>query len=520
MIDRSELIRMANAVALWDIVVIGGGATGLGIAVDAASRGLKTLLLESSDFAKGTSSRSTKLIHGGVRYLEQGNFSLVYTALRERGMLLNNAPHLVHPQSFIIPCYSLWQIVKYATGLKLYDLLSGRLSFGRSKYLNKSTVLQLLPGVIGKSLRGGIQYFDGQFDDARLAINLAQTALEEGGVVLNYFRVTQLHKNREGKISEVVAFDQETNLPHRFISKVVINATGVFADNVLKMDQAQSPSLVTASQGIHLVIDKRYLKGNSALMIPQTSDGRVLFAVPWSDHVLVGTTDTPVPHNLEEPTAKKEEVEFILSTLKQFIAPAPDLSDILSVFAGLRPLVKDERLKTTKDLSRDHKIIINKSGLLTITGGKWTTYRKMAEEAVNVAKKIGDLNSKPCRTKIMKIHGWSNSKNSNDPYGSDRQGLEKLLQADASLNNKLVEKFEHTEGEVIWAVRNEMARTIEDVLARRMRILFLDVAAAKKAAPRVAMLMAVELGYDEVWKAQQLKAFNNLASHYNATSFF
>lgn len=515
-LNRNAFVNVLKTKQHWDVVIIGGGATGLGIAVDAASRGYATLLLEQSDFAKGTSSRSTKLVHGGVRYLAQGDIKLVYDALHERGLLQQNAPHLVKKQAFIIPCYSFFSKLKYLVGLKMYDWLSGRYSFGKSKILSKKEVEKLVPAINGKSLVGGVEYFDGQFDDARLAINLAQTSAEYGGVLLNYFQVTGLQK-KNGMVSGVTAVDKETNENYTIHAKVVINATGVFVDDVLKMDVPEKRPLVRPSQGIHLVVDQSFLASNSALMIPKTADGRVLFAVPWHNHVLLGTTDTPLDQHSLEPVALQKEIDFILNTVKHYLAKPPAEKDVLSIFAGLRPLAAPQKeTGSTKEISRDHKLLISDSGLVTITGGKWTTYRKMAEETVNKAIAVGELMPVECKTKGIRIHGWSNAvpENEMSVYGSDAAEIQSMIQRNPALGKRLLKAFAFTEAEVVWAVEKEMARTVEDVLARRLRLLFLNAEAALSIAPKVASIMALMLDKNEDWEKRQVEEFNKVADHY------
>lgn len=514
--DRDFMREQVGNHSSWDIIIIGGGATGLGIAVDAANRGYKTLLLEQEDFAKGTSSRSTKLVHGGVRYLAQGNIKLVYDALRERGLLLKNAAHLVKRQAFIIPCYNQWEKWKYLIGLKLYDWLSGRYSLGTSSFLDKKQLLAQLPDINEKGIQGGVQYYDGQFDDARLAINLAQTAAENGAVLLNYFPVTALHKTSE-KIDGVTALDRETGNEIIIKAKVVINATGVFADDIIQMDVAEHRPMIRPSQGVHLVFDRNFLKGSNALMIPKTTDDRVLFAVPWHEHILVGTTDTPLDTAFIEPIALAEEVKFILATIKKYFKKEPERKDVLSVFAGLRPLAAPEKdTNSTKEISRDHKLIVSPTGLVTITGGKWTTYRKMAEETVNKAVVIAQLSFIESQTKHIKIHGYNATVSETylNVYGSDEINIKDFIQQNPIYGKTLIEDLPYTEAEVIWAVHHEMARTVEDVLARRLRVLFLNAKAAIKAAPRVAELMATELGRNEEWKTNQVEQFNILAKGY------
>lgn len=514
--SRSAFIARIEEQSDWDVIIIGGGATGLGTAVDAASRGYKTLLLEQSDFAKGTSSRSTKLVHGGVRYLAQGDIALVYEALHERGLLLKNAPHLVKDQEFIIPCYSLFSKLKYLIGLKFYDLLAGRSGFKKSSFLTVDEVLEAIPGLKPDGLVGGISYSDGQFDDARLALNLAQTSAEYGGVVLNYMKVVGLVKS--GKtVSGVEVMDQETGKSYTLNARIVINATGVFVDDILKMDKPTGSPMVRPSQGAHVVLDRSFLKGDSALMIPKTSDGRVLFAVPWHGKVLVGTTDTPLNEHSLEPRPLDEEIDFILDTAGKYLTKIPGKADILAAFAGLRPLAAPgKNTNSTKEISRSHKLIVSDSGMITITGGKWTTYRRMAMDVVNKAIELGRLPKKDCLTQNIKVHGYTSHMDYGDLglYGADAQGIANLIQENPGLAEKLHPDFKYRKAEVVWMVRNEMARTIEDVLSRRLRLLFLDAGAALLLAPLVAGIMKEELGKDEQWTALQIHEFSGLVKQY------
>lgn len=514
--QRDSLLDKVRSKTTWDVIVIGGGASGLGIALDAASRGYATLLLEQSDLAKGTSSRSTKLVHGGVRYLANGDLRLVYDALQERGILQQNAAHLVKRQSFVIPCYSLLSKFKYYFGLKFYDLLSGSYSLGKSEALSREEVTRLFPGINTEGLVGGVEYYDAQFDDSRLAVNLGQTCVEQGGVVLNYFKVTGLIK-KDRKIEGVIAKDVETGKEYSFLSKVVVNATGVFVDDILRMDVPDKKPMVKPSQGIHIVISSSFLNSDCALMIPETTDGRVLFAIPWYEHIIVGTTDTPIDEYSMEPLALDKEIEFILDTIKQYLKDPPVEKDILSVFAGLRPLAApDDNTVKTKEISRSHKLFVSDSGLVTITGGKWTTYRKMAEETVEKIIEVGKLSKADCNTKNLKINGCTDldSKSHLSMYGNNEEDILELVRELPFLGKKLISTLSYIEAEVVWAVRNEMARTVEDVLARRLRILFLDAKAAMQAAPRVAELMRMELNYDEDWKSNQLMVFNKVAANY------
>jgi glycerol-3-phosphate dehydrogenase len=502
MIRTEMLERVRTREKIWDFIIIGGGATGVGCAVDAASRGFDVLLLEQSDFGKGTSGRSTKLVHGGVRYLAQGNISLVREALKERGILLENAPHLVEKTAFVVPCYSLWDKFFYGTGLKIYDLLAGRLSFGKSRILSKSETLEKLPNVKSENLRGGVVYFDGQFDDTRLLINLAQTAFLQGAALLNYAHVSEITKNEDGKACGVKFTDAETGELFEIKAKVVINAAGAFCDAIRKMSVENSKNIIAPSQGIHLVFAKEFLPLENALMIPKTSDGRVLFAIPWHEKTLIGTTDTPVEKAELEPQALEREIEFILETAANYLAKPPRREDVLSVFAGIRPLVKSENAKNTAKLARDHTIEIDASGLLTITGGKWTTYRAMAEDAVNQAIKLVKLAEKNCTTETLKI------------YDADAVEIQKLIKENPLLAEKIHEDLPYRKAEIVRAVRNEMAQTVEDVLARRTRALFLNARAAIEVAPEIARIMADELGENEAWIQRQIAEFNETAEKY------
>lgn len=514
--NRDHLIQRLTAnSAPWDIIIIGGGATGLGAAVDAASRGYHTVLFEQADFAKGTSSRSTKLVHGGVRYLQQGNIKLVMDALKERGILKQNAPHLVKNQSFIVPNYKWWEGPFYGLGLKVYDWMSGSLGLGTSEWLSTEEVLQLTPTLDAEGLRGGVLYHDGQFDDARLAINLAQTAVEQGGVILNYYKVTGLLKT-QNKLAGVQVTDQITGITYEVQGKVVINATGVFSDSIQQMDDKEKPDSISPSQGIHLVLDKAFLPGEAAIMIPHTDDGRVLFAVPWHQKIIVGTTDTPVTQIRNEPIAQEDEINFILEHAARYLTKDPSRADIKSIFAGLRPLVKSSAKKTA-EISRDHSILIADSGLISIVGGKWTTYRKMAADVINTAAVQAQLPYKEEVTRELAIHGATPTDDFTTGdyyYGSDLPAINRLIHNNASLGDLLHPDLPYTQATIVWAVQEEMCMTIEDALSRRTRALLLDAQAAIDAAPLVAELMAATMQKDEPWKQQQLEAFYAVAKHY------
>lgn len=513
------LARVREHEKIWDFVIIGGGATGIGCALDAASRGFEVLLLEQNDFGKGTSSRSTKLVHGGVRYLAQGNVSLVRESLKERGILLKNAPHLVRRQSFVVPVYSYWDKFFYGAGLKTYNILSGKYGFGKSEILSVEETVKLLPNVKKDELYGGILYFDGQFDDARLLVNLAQTAIEQSAILLNYARVFSLHTDDDGKIDGAAVSDEITGQVFLANARVVINATGAFCDTVRKFSNRSAENLIAPSQGIHLVFDRKFLPADTALMIPKTSDERVLFAIPWHEHALFGTTDTAIEKAEIEPCAKEEEIEFILETAKDYFENPPRREDILSVFAGIRPLVKAENAQNTASLSRDHTIEIDDANLLTITGGKWTTYRRMAEDAINQAAALAGLPAKKCVTENLKIHGAADSKEAAgdfEIYGTDAAEISKIIAENIELGEKLHPDLPYLKAEIVWAVRNEMAETVEDVLARRTRALFLNARAAMEIAPQVAELMAEESGKEsaEIWIQEQIQIFGETAQHY------
>lgn len=519
-VNRERMLSSARSRNTpWDMIVIGGGATGVGVAVDAASRGYAVLLLEQHDFAKGTSSRSTKLVHGGVRYLEQGNISLVIEALRERGILLQNAPHLVHDLAFVVPSYSWWESPFYGIGLKVYSLFAGKYSFGPTRLLSREETLERLPTIRTDGLRGGVEYYDGQFDDARLLINLVSTAAEHGAVLLNYARVGTLLRDDAGVVNGVQVHDGESGVAWEARGRVVINATGAYCDSVRRLADAEAQALVSPSQGVHLVFDRSFLGGESAIMVPHTPDGRVMFAIPWHGHTLVGTTDVPRDDTPLEPAPTDEEIDFILETAGHYLARQPTRDDILSVFAGLRPLVRERGGSggRTAQISREHSIHIDPSGLLTIAGGKWTTYRAMAEDCVDQAVALAGLEDRPCVTRTLRIHAHPGEHAEEGPlsiYGSDADAIRALATHDPTLATPLHVRLEYTGAEVVWAARHEMARTLEDVLARRTRALFLNARAATESAPPAAALLARELGRDAAWASSQVAAFRTLARSY------
>lgn len=517
--NRSSILNFlkANSSAAFDIIVIGGGATGLGIALDAVTRGYKTILLEQSDFASGTSSRSTKLVHGGVRYLAQGDLPLVIEALHERGLILRNAPHLAVNQEFIIPAYSFWDVILYTVGLTFYDILAGRLSLGRSHFISRNKTLARLPLLKTTGLKGGIVYHDGRFDDSRMAVALADTCIRKGGLVLNYFKVVSLLKNEKGKITGLLAKDMVSGEEHRLLSKLVINATGVFADSIALLDNPSAKPTIRPSQGVHVVLDKSFLQSNSAIMIPKTDDGRVLFAIPWYNSVVVGTTDTPIEKIDQEPLALDKEIGFILHTAGNYLTRPPKRSDVLSVFAGLRPLAATQgKNGSTKEVSRRHKITLSPSGLLTIIGGKWTTYRCMAEETINRAIKAGILPEKRCITSSLKLID-NEVVDLNDRlhiYGDGAAQIRKIINENPETGIPLHADLPYIKAEILWICRHEMPVDLDDVLARRTRSLFLNARASASIASAVAAIMASELGENEEWQHYQLDAYNKLVKNY------
>ena len=520
----------------WDVVVIGGGATGIGVALDAATRGLDVLLLERGDFGEGTSSRSTKLVHGGVRYLQQGNVTLVRDALRERSLLRRNASHLVRDLRFVIPCRHWPQRLFYGLGLKLYDALArGGGGFGRSHGVGATELRRLLPTLRDGIASGGVVYHDGQFDDARLLITMARTAWDHGGCLVNYLQATGLLKDRRGNVRGVQVRDVLSGVSREVAARSVINAAGPFGDDIRRMDDAETDPLLATSQGVHVVLPREFFPGDVALIIPRTRDGRVLFLIPWYGRVVVGTTDTAIPEPVREPLAQPQEIAFLLETAAEYLERSPGTDDVLSVFTGIRPLVRGDRSSRTASLSRDHRVVVADSGLITITGGKWTTVRKMGEDGVDRAIRHAGLRAGPCRTAGLRLHGSpdvpgeppSRSRRQEDRYsgsrpyppwetvyGGERPTVDALAAESPEAEKYLANGLPFRGADVIWATRNEMAETVEDVLARRTRLLFLDARAAVAAAPDVAKLIARERGHGADWCGRQVQAFSQSASHY------
>ncbi len=506
---------LSNLPTQVDIIVIGGGASGLGAALEACTRGYTTLLLEQQDFAKGTSGKSTKLVHGGVRYLAQGDIKLVREASLERASLLQNASHLVHTMQFIVPVYSFWEKIKYTLGLKIYDAIAGRRRLGHARFINRRQVLQAIPALEPDCLHGGVVYHDGQFDDARLALNLAQTLVENGGHCINYARVTRLIKTGS-TINGVEFVDTETGTSYNVNCRAVINATGVFVDRILQLDRPEARPTITVSQGVHLVFDRDRYQSRKAMMIPKTSDGRVLFAVPWHDKLLIGTTDTPVADISLDPLALETEIDFILATANAYLSLNLSRADIRSIFAGLRPLAAPaEGQKKTKEISRSHKIVASGSGLFTMLGGKWTTYRKMGEDTVDLIEKELRLTPTTSNTANLAIHGSKENRPTEDPlyfYGSDYHRVMDAIENDT--DGWYSKRIPVHRQQVKWAVDYEMCRTTEDFLARRTRALLLDAVEALRIAPMVNEYLAQLLDRDADWKEKDLAEFRKLAIQY------
>ena len=512
---RRDAMREALAsTETFDVAIVGGGATGLGCAVDAAARGYRTVLVERDDFGSGTSSRSTKLVHGGVRYLARGDVRLVREALRERGRLLKNAPHIAHVRAFAVPAYSWWEKPYYGAGLFAYDRLAMSLGIGSTELLSRDDYLARVPTGRPDGLDGGVLYYDGQFDDARLAVALARTAADLGAVVLNHTSCVALDK-ADGRVEGLVVRDEEDGSETEVRARVVINATGVWADEVRRLDRPDARPMLEPSRGAHVVLDRRFLPGDTAVMVPKTDDGRVLFAIPWLGKTVVGTTDVPVDAPSREPRPSGDEVDYILEHAGRYLAPAPTRADVRAMWAGLRPLISDPDAEGTAALSREHVVTVSPSGLVTVTGGKWTTYRVMAEDAVDHAAEAAGLDPRPADTAELPLYGWVPEPGDGPyaTYGADADALRQLAADDPALAAPVHERLPTVTGaEIVWAAREEQARTALDALARRTRGLFLDADASAEAAETVAALVAQETGRDDTWAAGQAEAVRQVAA--------
>lgn len=507
---------LASLDGSFDVLIIGGGATGLGIAVDAATRGYRTALVEAGDFAQATSSRATKLIHGGVRYLASGQIHLVYEALRERAVLRRNAPHLVHRLPFVLPVYRRWELPYYGAGLMLYDLLSGKASLGPTRILGPQATAKKVPGIARRGLAGSILYHDGQFNDARLALALARTAVNHGAAMVNYARCERLLYERD-RVAGAVVRDLESGGDIEVRAKAVINATGIFADALRMQDKAGVPHLVTVSRGTHIVVSRSVLGDENALMVPNTTDGRVIFAIPWEGRVVIGTTDVAASEPAMEPGHTESEIDYLIATIAPYLDRGIDRGDIHAVFSGLRPLVAGKASSTAR-LSREHHIEASARGLITIAGGKWTTYRRMAQDVLDFAAARGMVANATCVTSNVRLHGAAEEADISDSYlreyGSDAAEIQAMMDADSSLAEKIDPALPYSFAQIMYAVRFEMARTLEDVLSRRTRALLLDAKAALRAAPQVAVRIAAEMQRSSAWQTAQLEQFTRLARHH------
>jgi glycerol-3-phosphate dehydrogenase len=494
-LNRRSNIELLNRVKEpFDFLILGGGATGLGCALDASSRGYSVLLLEKYDFCKGTSSRSTKLIHGGVRYLEKGQLSLVYQALKERDILIKNAPHLVNQVGFLIPTYNYFRKIYYWIGLTLYDFISGNKIFKKSKMIGFKKALSLVPNINKEKLKGGVVYYDGQFNDSRMGIDIALTATNNNAILINYMPVESLIKTNN-RVVGVKAKDSLFDKEYEIQAKNIINCTGVFSQSVMNMDSSESKSLITASQGVHLVVDKKFLSGGFGILVPKTSDSRVLFAVPWLGEVLLGTTDTELEKPTIDPIPTEKEIEFIIDNVKKYMNIKPSKKDIKSVFVGLRALVGTNKNIKSKDISRDHKIIVSDSGLISVIGGKWTNYRIMGKEVVDKAIKASNIKFVESQTENLKI------KNGLDNIGIDEKSLSSI--------------FYISKSQIQHYLREEMAINLDDIMSRRSRCLFLNSKESIAIAPKVVEIMANELSKDKDWIENQLNQFYKLTKLYS-----
>lgn len=528
--NRASQLEQLRQDQLFDLLVVGGGATGCGIALDAASRGLRVALVEQNDFAEGTSSRSTKLVHGGVRYLELAvknldrvQYNLVRDGLRERGLLLHNAPHLAHRLPLVTPLYSWWQIPYIFAGLKLYDLLAGKAGIGHSRLLGRKQALARFPMLKAKGLKAGVLYYDGQFNDARTALALAMTAAEQGATVVSHLEVRGLRKEN-GQVCGAELVDRLSGDSFSIRARGVISATGPFADQLRKLDDPAAPPLLKVSSGIHIVLDQRFAPPDTGLMIPSTEDGRVLFVLPWEGHALVGTTDEAAEVS-EHPRPQAEEIAYLLRHLGKYFDLQVGEADVKTVWSGLRPLVFAADAGNTARLARDHFLQTSPSGLLTITGGKWTTYREMAEDAVDLAiRQFALAPQHGCQTATIPLVGAAGFDPAGDrslaerftlpaatarhlhrAYGDRAAAVAEL--AGAGGNRLLVAGHPYLEAEVTYAARHEAAGRAIDVLARRLPLALLDRQAALDALPRVIDLLAPELG----WDAQRCREEEKLA---------
>jgi len=517
-LSRDAMLDRAMELRPWHVIVVGGGCTGIATALDASARGYRTLLVERGDFTGGTSSRSTKLIHGGVRYLRQGCVQMVYRALGERWRLRRNAPHLVRSLSLVVPAYRWWEQPWYGAGLKVYDALAAGRGLGRSRLLSRRKCLNRLSTLRERGLRGGVLFHDGQFDDSRLGWALVRTAANLGCVPLNYAEVTGLVES-SGAIRGVRVRDRLGGAEWVARGAVVVNATGPFADALRAMDEPGPGPGVVLSRGAHIVVSSAFLPGETALLVPSTDDGRVLFAIPWHGHVVIGTTDVPVANASREPVPGDEEVDYLLDHAGRYLARPPGRADIRSAWAGLRALVPEGSGENTAALSRDHRVSVSRRRLVTVAGGKWTTCRRVGRDTVDMAADAGGLSSAQPVTANLRLYGYTTRRDLLDPwrvYGAQADSVRDMRDEDPRLGELMHPGLPYRLGQAAWAARHEMAVRVEDVLARRTRALFLNAKAAAGAASGVARVMAAELGRGDDWVAAEVRAFQELAEGYRA----
>ncbi len=494
----------------FDLIIIGGGATGAGIALDASLRGLSVALFEQNDFAEGTSSRSTKLVHGGVRYLEaavkrldKAQYALVKEGLKERKLFLNNARHLADPVELITPIYRWWEVPYVYAGLFLYDLISGKASLGRSKLLSRNKALAHNPAINAAGLKAAVSYYDGAFNDSRMVIALLQSAQANGAKVSNHHQVTALHKE-EGKLHAITVEDRLNKERKKYHASVIINATGPFVDTIRQMDDPTCPPLIQASSGIHIIVAPTFLPSNKGIMIPQTSDGRVLFVLPYQGKCLIGTSDNPSALT-EHPEVTDREIGYLLENVNRYFGIKVTPDDVLGRFSGLRPLIIQEDAENTAMLVREHIETFSDSGLLTIAGGKWTSYRSMAESAVNmVLQKLGrSLQDHPCQTENYPVIGSQDlEKVSSLPkYLVQRYGDQAAkvigIATEENAEERLHPEIEIIKAELLYSIRYEYVRKPLDFIVRRVNLGLTDQKAARDLLHPVSLVLQEELGLSD-----------------------
>ncbi|PSC72023.1 glycerol-3-phosphate dehydrogenase mitochondrial-like [Micractinium conductrix] len=537
--EQLRRLRQGTAASPYDVLIIGGGATGTGCAADAATRGLKTALIEREDWAAGTSSRSTKLVHGGVRYLEKafknldyGQFKLVFEALHERNVLLRNAPYLSSSLPIMTPCYNWWEPPYFWAGLRMYDVIAGSQGLEWCRYLTPSQALSRFPTLCshrrdGKSLKGAIMYHDGQFNDSRLAVVLACTAALAGATTINHAEAVRLLKDSEGRVIGAVVRDNLTGKQVNVYARAVINAAGPFVDEVRQLSQPAAPKMIMPSAGVHVTLPDYYSPENVGMIVPKTKDGRVVFMLPWLDQTIAGTTDSDTTVTMR-PQPTEDEIQFILDAIADYLTVKVRRSDVQSAWSGIRPLALDPNAEDTASASRDHIVTVDPDGMITVTGGKWTTYRLMAQDALDRAVREANLRTgQPCSTATLKLVGSEGfypalfteiAQNYIVPHrpGAIDTNVAKYLVASygdraseithiaeqRKLGRRIVRGYPILEAEVVYAVHNEYCETPEDFIARRTRLAFLDRLACEQALPRVVELMAVEKGWNR-WRARK-----------------